>query len=684
MHLFTDYIQPLSFWLYSHPHWALLITFFVAFAESLAIVGSIVPGSVTMTAIGILAGSGVMRIDLTFLAAVTGAIAGDGASYLLGYFYSDRLTNIWPFSRYPSWLTYGKDYFARHGGKSVIIGRFVGPLRSIIPVIAGMLHMNQWRFFIANSISAIGWSLLYVLPGILIGTASNELSPERATRLFALILFLLAGIWLLSVILKWLFIHTGRILGFYLHRFWLWAIHSHSIGKITRFLTPENEKNHYPTAALVILFVLFCLLFCILAILVVKGGAITEINQPILLLLQSLRTRSFDVFFIIVAQIGNPITLATLFIFILYLTLYYHDARTFIYWLSLSIWCAIILLIFHNIPVHSFTNNTHNHLFPYLELSFATTLFLTFILYLNAYYPTRYRHIVIILLLSSLLLIGFSSLYFGDSLFTDCIGAYLCGISISLGHWLLYRRYQPKIANYPYIPLVLLFLLFLATAVSCLFNYNSFQRNHRPYFVQYILTDELWWNQTKPILPIYRTNRIGHRISLFNIQYAGSITILENALTSYGWQTQNDSFINSIIARMSEPSSAQELPLMAQLYQNRKPVLVMTYLPKDGNPLQILRVWRSNFHLQQLRQPIWLGAVHPRAVKFTKIARNVQKRQNMINSLNYVSPALSSFPLRRITLPTRVAKQPLPVEVEPVLLLIKEPSEEGADFIVNE
>lgn len=148
MHLFTDYIQPLTIWLHNHPQWALLITFIVALAESLAIVGSIIPGSVTMTAIGILAGSGVMRIDLTLIAAALGAIAGDGASYLLGYVFSDRLTNIWPFSRYPSWLSYGKDYFARHGGKSVVIGRFVGPLRSIIPVIAGMMHMNHWRFLL--------------------------------------------------------------------------------------------------------------------------------------------------------------------------------------------------------------------------------------------------------------------------------------------------------------------------------------------------------------------------------------------------------------------------------------------------------------------------------------------------------------------------------------------------------
>ena len=209
MHLFTNYIQPLTFWLYAHPHWALFITFLISFSESLAIIGSIIPGSVTMTAIGILAGSGVMRIDLTFLAATLGAIAGDSGSYALGYTFSDRLVNIWPFKKYPKWLLYGKDYFSRHGSTSVLIGRFVGPMRSIIPVIAGMMHMKHWHFLIANAVSAVAWAILYVTPGVLIGAASSELSTESATRLFVLILIFLVIVWLTSLSIKWLVVHTS-------------------------------------------------------------------------------------------------------------------------------------------------------------------------------------------------------------------------------------------------------------------------------------------------------------------------------------------------------------------------------------------------------------------------------------------------------------------------------------------
>jgi len=163
MQIFAEYVQPATVWLTNNPHWALAITFIISFSESLAIIGSIVPGSVTMTAVGIMAGSGVMRIDLTLLAAILGAVFGDSASYFLGYYFSDRLSKIWPFKKHPKWLDYGEDYFRKHGGKSVLIGRFIGPLRAIIPVVAGMMKMRQDKFLVANVI------------GILIGAASSEL-----------------------------------------------------------------------------------------------------------------------------------------------------------------------------------------------------------------------------------------------------------------------------------------------------------------------------------------------------------------------------------------------------------------------------------------------------------------------------------------------------------------------------
>lgn len=679
MNLFSDYIQPLTLWLDSHPYWALFITFLVSFSESLAIIGSIIPGSVTMTAIGILAGSGVMRIDLTLLAAILGAIAGDGASYLLGYSFSERIANIWPFSRYPSWLAYGKDYFSKHGGKSVLIGRFVGPLRSIIPVIAGMMHMSHWRFFIANAISAVAWALLYVLPGVIIGTASSELSPESATRFLILILLLLVAIWLLSMGLKWLFIQLNRVLRANLHDFWSWSQNHPHLAKIVERLTPADEDNHYPTAALVILLILSTFLFCLITGFIIHQGSwLVNLNQSIHLFLQSLRTHSFDIFFIAVSQLISPPALLSIIAAIIGLCLYYKDWRTLAYCLSLNLCCAVVLLLMHlsiDIPrPEGILNSKTSSAYPLFELTYASALFTAFMLYLNTYYKDSFSRILKVVLSTSLLLTGLAPIYLGDNWLTDSLGAYFCGISIALGHWLLYRRHKPKLPHNTWAPIIVLLTLLIASSFSYLIIHKKSIHSHQPYFAQYVFSDELWWNQTEPLLPIYSTNRIGRRLSLFNIQYAGSLNRFAAALENFGWQRQDYSLLNSILTRVGG-QPFPELPLMAQLYLNRKPVLLMTYQPADGSPMQVLRIWRSNYHLLHLRQPIWLGSVHTR--QLTKKEEHIQEvfAETKTESLSYVSQALVDFKQRKTPLPLQVSAEQLPIEVEPVLLLIKESPE---------
>ena len=202
MHFISDYTTAFTHWLQLHPEWALLIVFLVSFAESLAIVGLIIPGTVMMAMLGVLAGSGAIRIDLTIITAIVGAFMGDAASYYLGQIVSERLYTWWPFTLYPQWLHYAKVYFECHGVKSIFLGRFIGPLRSFIPVIAGMMHMKQSKFLIADFFSAILWALFYLGPGILIGTASTEISSADMRYWFMLIMFGLGSIICLVMLLQ--------------------------------------------------------------------------------------------------------------------------------------------------------------------------------------------------------------------------------------------------------------------------------------------------------------------------------------------------------------------------------------------------------------------------------------------------------------------------------------------------
>src|SRR5579863_1927032 len=114
----SDVVSTILQWINEHPNLAGLATFIISAAESVAIIGTIVPGSVMMTAIGALIGAGIIPFWSTLIWAILGAIAGDGISYWMGYHFKSRLNYIWPFKTHPSLLASGKIFFDKHGAKS--------------------------------------------------------------------------------------------------------------------------------------------------------------------------------------------------------------------------------------------------------------------------------------------------------------------------------------------------------------------------------------------------------------------------------------------------------------------------------------------------------------------------------------------------------------------------------------
>src|SRR5471032_3573867 len=132
------YVQLLHL-LGGHAGWTLAVVFLAAFLEAIAVIGTFIPGSTAMFLAGALTGTGSLSLGWVFVWAIVGAIAGDGLSFWLGGRYKERIVQLWPFSKHPEVLEAGHRFFRKHGVKSVVLARFIGPLRAIVPVVAGML-----------------------------------------------------------------------------------------------------------------------------------------------------------------------------------------------------------------------------------------------------------------------------------------------------------------------------------------------------------------------------------------------------------------------------------------------------------------------------------------------------------------------------------------------------------------
>ena len=161
--------------------------FVLAFIESAPLVGVLIPGATLITVGGFLASQGYLNAwDIIFFATI-GAILGDFFSYSVG-----RWGGMWIKDKKiinHSILLHGEQFFYKYGDKSILWGRFFGPIRAIIPFIAGLLRMNRKPFIFWNVISAIGWALLNVgagyFSGSLIVTIFNKWS-KGITYIFIL------------------------------------------------------------------------------------------------------------------------------------------------------------------------------------------------------------------------------------------------------------------------------------------------------------------------------------------------------------------------------------------------------------------------------------------------------------------------------------------------------------------
>jgi membrane-associated protein len=147
------------------------VAFLLAFGECALFLDLVVPGEAGMVVVGAAAARGDYPLPTLIAAAGAGAIAGDSFSYFVGRRWGLALVRRWEpvRKRLEPRIEHAHGYFERRGGAAVFLGRFVGVLRGVVPVVAGTSSMPYPRFLMWNALASIVWTSAVLTAGYVVG-----------------------------------------------------------------------------------------------------------------------------------------------------------------------------------------------------------------------------------------------------------------------------------------------------------------------------------------------------------------------------------------------------------------------------------------------------------------------------------------------------------------------------------
>lgn len=176
--MLDDWSAAFGAWVTANAAWAAPATFLIAFLESFPVVSILVPSTALLLGIGALLGGGLVSPWPVLLGCAIGGILGDAAGYWLARWIGPHaVRRRLPRScrRIYAWSVV---VFRRWGWWAVFFGRFIGPMRAVTPLAAGVVGMRNGAFQSANILSALVWAPLILMPGSVGGWLARQIGPN--------------------------------------------------------------------------------------------------------------------------------------------------------------------------------------------------------------------------------------------------------------------------------------------------------------------------------------------------------------------------------------------------------------------------------------------------------------------------------------------------------------------------
>lgn len=599
-----------------HPALALAAVFAAALLEAVAVIGTVIPGSSVVVAGGVLVGLQVLDPWWAALAAVTGATLGDGVSYWLGRHYHERLLSLWPLKRYPALFERGQAYFARNGGKSVFLGRFLGPVRAIVPVVAGMSDMAVSRFMVVNVLSAIAWAGAHLLPGVLFG-ASLQLAGAVSSRLLVLLLGLVATVWLCAVLLRL----ARRTIWPLVSR---WRDHAAAWARERTGVLPRVMLSLLDPArgeSLGLLMAALLLLggaWMFLGILedVLSNDPLVQFDHVVFTALQQLRSAWADQVMITATELGSATVALTVIAAVALLLALKRCWRTLAYWLTAVgfaqalVW--VLKLTLGRVRPIAMYAGTEQFSFPSGHAASSIVLYGFLAVLLARGKSPGVRSAIALVAALLVGLVSFSRLYLGAHWLSDVLASLSLGTAwVALLSMAYLQHVHGERLPARALSLTALGALVLAGAGVVATHRAADVIRYAPrQAVDTVLLPD-WPAGGWLRLPARRTEVDGDREEPLSLQWAGTTDQIEQVLRAGGWHRPPPWASRAALLWLLPSSPAGQLPVLAKFHQGEAPTLSFE---RELDPSQrlVIRLWRTSYRVGTANDPaapLWIGMI---------------------------------------------------------------------------
>jgi len=608
----THWTQDLLNWMSANPGWAGFWVFLMAFVESLAFVGILVPGIIILFGLGALVSLGALDVWPIWLWGSVGAFCGDIASYAVGRRYRYHLADIWPFSRFPRMLERGRDYFNVHGPKSVVVGRFIGPLRPVIPVTAGMLGLAPRRFLLVDIPACIVWTPAYLVPGMLFG-ASLEVASEYAGRLSLLLVIGAMVLWF-----TWWIIWTTY--EFLASRSARWMRHvirwlrRHPV--FSRIAGPLLDSTKPEVLSITMMGLLLVLIFwgiVILLFLAPFSASPQSVDQSIQAYALTLRNHIADPLMVAVTQLSRLWVLIPTSMAVLLWLIGAERQKAALHWL-VAMGGGVVLQILLDwslratpLLIESGIEGVH---VPSAALTLATVVLGYFAVMVAREIKRRQRkwpYVIIGLLLSSLVL---ARIYLGLDWFSGALLGVALGMAWTFVVGIAYRQRAVRAFSGMAASLIFFGMLTVTFAWQVDENLEKDIAALKLPLPKQEVTATDWWDRDWRILPRERAFSSSVAARELNFQYAGDPQTLARILSRHGWQEAGSANWRWVLLSMNPEASEASLPPLKRDYLGHADILLLHRLGGDPDQQETLRIWDSGFRLKPGGDILYVGQIN--------------------------------------------------------------------------